>query len=103
MRLNSSPDAIRDLGTLPIKTVNGSTITVGDVAHVRDGFAPQTSVVRADGRSGVLVTLLKSAGASTLYSSTRIGVAASISARHAAAGIPFFLLFDQSIFVRAAV
>src|SRR5262249_16828155 len=66
VRLNSSPDAIRDLAALPVKTVNGFTITIGDVAQVRDGFAPQTSVVRANGRRGVLMTLLKSAGASTL-------------------------------------
>ncbi|HEY2509948.1 MAG TPA: efflux RND transporter permease subunit, partial [Polyangiaceae bacterium] len=66
VRLNSSPDAVRDIAALPIKTVHGSTVTLGDVAQVRDGFAPQTSIVRANGRRGVLVTLLKSAGASTV-------------------------------------
>src|SRR5262245_8965474 len=49
MRLNSSPEAIRDIAQLPVKSTNGTTITVGDVAQVRDGFAPQTSLVRANG------------------------------------------------------
>ncbi len=103
MRLNSSPDAIRDLGTLPIKTVNGSTITVGDVAHVRDGFAPQTSVVRADGRRGVLVTLLKSASASTLDIVGRIRGSLPSILSTLPPEYRIDLLFDQSIFVRAAV
>src|SRR5580700_10466732 len=66
VRLNSSPDAVKEIATLPIKTVNGATVTIGDVAQVRDGFSPQTSLVRANGRRGVLMTLLKSTGSSTL-------------------------------------
>ena len=50
----------------PLKTAHGATVLLKDVATVRDGFAPQTSLVRANGRRGVLVTILKSAGASTL-------------------------------------
>src|SRR5262249_37324388 len=72
VRLNSSPDAVHEIAALPIKTVNGSTITIGDVAQVRDGFAPQTSMVRANGRRGVLMTLLKSAGASTVDIAHRV-------------------------------
>ena len=103
VRLNSSPDAVPDIGTLPIKTVNGSTVTIADVAQVRDGFAPQTSIVRANGRRGVLVTLLKSAGASTVDIVRRIrGVMPSLLAT-----LPpeykIDLLFDQSVFVRAAI
>jgi multidrug efflux pump subunit AcrB len=103
VRLNSSPDTVRDLGELPIRTVNGSTVTIADVAQVRDGFAPQTSVVRANGRRGVLVTLLKSAGASTVDTVQRIrGIMPSLLST-----LPpdyrIDLLFDQSVFVRAAV
>jgi len=103
VRLNSSPDALRDLAALPIKTVGGSTITIGDVAQVRDGYAPQTSLVRANGRRGVLMTLLKSAGSSTLDIVSRIrGIMPSLLAT-----LPqeykMDLLFDQSLFVRASV
>ena len=61
VRMNSSPDAIKDVASLPVKTVNGSTVTIGDVAQVRDGYAVQTSLVRANGRRGILMTLMKSA------------------------------------------
>jgi multidrug efflux pump subunit AcrB len=103
IRLNSSPDAIREIADLPVKTVNGSTVTIGDVAHVRDGFAPQTSLVRANGRRGILMTLLKSAGASTLDIVRRVrGIMPSLLAT-----LPpeykMDLLFDQSVFVRAAI
>ena len=66
VRLNSSPSVIDDLADLPIKTVNGATIRIGDVATVRDGYAVQTNVVRQDGRRSALLTVLKSGGASTL-------------------------------------
>lgn len=103
VRLNSSPDAAREIGGLPIKTVNGSTVTIADVAHVRDGFAPQTSLVRANGRRGVLMTILKSAGSSTLDIVHRVrGVLPSLLATLPAA-YKLDLLFDQSVFVRAAV
>jgi multidrug efflux pump subunit AcrB len=103
VRLNSSPDAIHEIASLPIKTVNGSTVTIGDVAHVRDGYAPQTSIVRANGRRGVLMTLLKSAGSSTLDIVNRIrGIMPSLLATLPPA-YKMDLLFDQSVFVRAAV
>jgi multidrug efflux pump subunit AcrB len=103
VRLNSSPDAIHEISSLPVKTVHGSTVTIGDVAQVRDGYAPQTSLVRANGRRGVLMTLLKSAGASTLDIVSRIrGIMPSLLAT-----LPpeykVDLLFDQSLFVRAAI
>src|SRR5580658_8218790 len=102
-RLNSSPNAIKEIASLPIKSSNGSTVTVGDVANVRDGFAPQTSLVRANGRRGILMTLLKSAGASTLDIVKRIrsvmpGLLATLPPEY-----KMDLLFDQSLFVRAAV
>src|SRR5580658_10360686 len=102
-RPNSSPIAAGDLASLPIKSVNGANVRIGDVASVRDGFAPQTSVVRANGRRGVLMTLLKSAGASTLDIVKRVrGVLPSVLAT-----LPpeykMDLLFDQSLYVRAAV
>ncbi len=103
VRMNSSPDAIKDVASLPVKTVNGSTVTIGDVADVRDGYAPQTSLVRANGRRGVLMTLMKSAGASTLDIASRIrGIMPSLLAT-LPSEYKMDLLFDQSVFVRAAV
>src|SRR6266850_811488 len=101
--MNGSPRTVAELNDLPIKVVGNSTIYLRDVAQVRDGFAPQTNVVRRDGRRGTLVTILKTGTASTL------DVVAGIRARLARV-IPTLPpqvdvqpLADQSIFVRAAV
>src|SRR5438132_667106 len=64
--MNASPRTVAELNDLPVKVVGNSTIYLRDVAHVRDGFAPQTNVVRRDGSRGTLVTILKTGTASTL-------------------------------------
>ena len=64
--MNGSPDAIAGLNDLPVRTAGGTTTYLRDVAHVRDGFAPQTNIVRQDGERGVLLSVLKNGGASTL-------------------------------------
>src|SRR3982751_272829 len=64
--LNSSPDAAEMLNDVPLKTINGKTIFIRDVATVHDGFAVQTQVVRENGRRGVLLTVLKNGNSSTL-------------------------------------
>src|SRR5262249_15532467 len=66
LKLNNAPGSVADLHALPIKTVDGTTITVGDVAHVRDGAAPQTNVVHVNGTKSVLLTVFKSGANSTI-------------------------------------
>jgi multidrug efflux pump subunit AcrB len=101
--LNASPRTVAELNDLPVKVVGNSTIYLRDVAHVRDGFAPQTNVVRRDGSRGTLVTILKTGNASTL------DVVAGIRALlpRVIPTLPPELkvqpVADQSIFVRAAV
>jgi multidrug efflux pump subunit AcrB len=65
IELNASPLQVAELNDIPIKTVNGATIYIRDVAHVRDGFTPQTNVVRQDGTRGTLLSILKNGNAST--------------------------------------
>jgi len=101
--MNASPRTVAELNDLPVKVVGNSTIYLRDVANVRDGFAPQTNVVRQDGNRGTLVTILKTGTASTL------DVVAGIRALlpRVIPTLPPQLkiqpLSDQSIFVRAAV
>ncbi|MEN6441949.1 MAG: efflux RND transporter permease subunit [Syntrophobacter sp.] len=101
--LNSSPSVLTALNDLPIKTVNGAVIRVGDVAQVHDGYMPQQNVVRLDGLRGVLLTVFKSGSASTL------GVVDGIKKLmpRILTGLPPELevkeFADQSLFVRAAV
>jgi multidrug efflux pump subunit AcrB len=103
VRLNSSPEAVKELGELPLRTVNGSLITISDVAHVRDGFAVQTSMVHADGKRGVLQSILKSSGASTMDIVARVKTALPDVLRTLPQDFKLDLLFDQSLFVRASI
>src|SRR4051812_1015423 len=59
VKMNASPDAITGLNDLPVRTQNGATTYLRDVAQVRDGFSPQTNIVRQDGERGVLLSVLK--------------------------------------------
>ncbi|NBR87761.1 MAG: efflux RND transporter permease subunit [Verrucomicrobia bacterium] len=101
--LNTSPAVLDELNDLPIKTVNGATIRVRDVAQVRDGYAPQQNIVRQDGVRGTLLTMLRSGSASTLDVIARVKAALP----RVLSGTPPELLVkefaDQSIFVRAAI
>jgi len=102
-RLNGSPDDVHELARLPIKSAGGATVTLADVANVRDGFSPQTSLVRANGRRGVLLTVLKSASASTLDIVSRVRAALPGLLATLPPAYRLDLLFDQSLYVRAAV
>ena len=63
---NAAPQTIADLNRIPIKTIGGTTIYIKDVAWVRDGFPPQTNIVRVNGQRSVLLTIQKAGNASTL-------------------------------------
>ena len=103
VRLNNSPEAVAELNDLPVKTVNGATIYMRDVANVRDGAPPQQNEVRVNGRRAVLMSVLKSGSASTL--AIIQGVKDLLPRMKA--GLPsslhIALLNDQSLFVKAAV
>jgi multidrug efflux pump subunit AcrB len=101
--LNASPKTVAELNALPIKTVGSTTIYIRDVAHVRDGFPPQTNIARVDGRRASLLTIQKAGNASTLDIVAGIkGMLPQIQA-----GLPPELnirtLADQSLFVRASI
>jgi multidrug efflux pump subunit AcrB len=100
---NAAPQTIADLNRIPIKTIGDTTIYMKDVAWVRDGFPPQTNIVRVNGQRSVLLTIQKAGDASTLNVISGIK---SILPRIAAT-VPQQLkmspLADQSIFVKGAI
>ena len=100
---NAAPQTINDLNRIPIKTIGDTTIYMKDVAWVRDGFPPQTNIVRVNGQRSVLLTIQKAGDASTLDVISGIK---SILPRIAAT-VPQQLkmspLADQSIFVKGAI
>jgi multidrug efflux pump subunit AcrB len=100
---NSAPPIVNELNNMPVKAVNGAVIYIRDVAHVRDGFPPQTNIVRVDGQRSALMNILKTGSASTL------DIIAGIREKLPAilAQLPPQLhispLNDQSIFVKGAI
>ena len=103
VELNSSPNTVAEINDLPIKTINGITIYLRDVAHVRDGFSPQTNVVRQDGVRGTLLSVMKNGGASTIDIVKNIREMLPRVAQTLPQDLDIKLLFDQSLFVRAAI
>jgi multidrug efflux pump subunit AcrB len=101
--LNGSPLKVDEFNNFPVKVVNGTPIYIRDVGHVRDGFSPQTNIVRQNGSRAALVSILKNGNASTL--DVIAGVRKLLP--RIAATLPPELkmqpLGDQSIFVRASI
>ncbi|WP_288409826.1 efflux RND transporter permease subunit [uncultured Herbaspirillum sp.] len=103
VKINGSPEAVAGLNELPVRTTNGATIYLKDVANVRDGFSPQTNVVRQDGARGVLLSILKNGGASTLDIVDNLRKLLPAAAQTLPEDLKITPLFDQSLFVKAAV
>ncbi len=101
--LNNSPTSAAAFNNIPIKSVNGAMVYLRDVAQVRDGYNAQTTVVRRDGNRGALVSILKNGGASTLDIVENVKSLLPDIQRIAPEGLKIELLFDQSLFVRAAI
>jgi multidrug efflux pump subunit AcrB len=103
VNVNGSPDTVEGLNNLPVRTVNGAVTYLREVAHVRDGFSPQTNIVRLDGARGVLMSVIKSGSASTLRIMANLAETLPRAQKLIPQEIDVRLLFDQSVYVRAAV
>ena len=101
--LNASPPSIAELNNIPVRTINGATTFLREVAHVRDGFSPQINIVRQDGQRGLLLTALKNGGASTLDVVNALKEKLPSLLPLLPDGIEVKLLADQSIFVKEAI
>jgi multidrug efflux pump subunit AcrB len=104
VEMNGSPATIEGLNNIPVRTVNGATTYLKEVAYVRDGFSPQTNIVRQNGQRGVLMSILK-----TGNSSSTLGIVNALHSLlpNARAALPSDInvtaLFDQSVFVKASI
>ena len=103
VRLNSAPLAASAFNQLPVRQTNGTTVYVSDVAHVRDGYAVQTNIVRHNGARAALLTALKNGGSSTLEIVAELKRMLPRVRATLPPSLNLKLMFDQSIFVRAAV
>ncbi|HLX44920.1 MAG TPA: efflux RND transporter permease subunit [Bryobacteraceae bacterium] len=103
VELNNAPRIADAFNDLPVKTVNGATIYLRDVAQVRDGSAVQTNIVRHDGRRGAVLTVLKNGDVSTIEIVKKIKEALPRILSSLPPAFHVTTLFDQSIFVKAAI
>ncbi|HZW80765.1 MAG TPA: efflux RND transporter permease subunit [Candidatus Deferrimicrobiaceae bacterium] len=103
VEMNGTPQTIAELNDLPVKTTNGSTLYMRDVAHIRDGFAPQTNIVRQDGNRGALMSIYKNGNASTLQIVAGVKSIVQQAAQALPPELKITALFDQSLFVRASI
>jgi CzcA family heavy metal efflux pump len=103
VQLNANAATIQDLNDIPVTTRNGSVIYVHDVAHVRDGYPPQTNMVRRDGHRAVLLSVLKTGGASTLDIISTIKAKLPQIRDSVPQSLRIEPIGDQSLFVRAAI
>ncbi len=102
-RLNNAPGSTDELNALPIKTVRGTTILLGDVAHVRDGSAPQQNVVHVDSKRSVLLTVFKSGAVSTIDIVKGVRDMLPDVKTTLPSALDIVPMIDQSTFVKAAV
>ncbi|HTR25513.1 MAG TPA: efflux RND transporter permease subunit [Terriglobales bacterium] len=106
VEMNGTPGTIAELNNLPVRTTNGSTLYMRDVAHVRDGFTPQTNIVRQDGVRGVLMAIFKLGGSTpSVVDGVKemIPTAVKLLGPELSSQISVKPLFDQSLFVRASI
>jgi multidrug efflux pump subunit AcrB len=101
--INGTPQTVDEMNRFPIKTIGNTTIYIGDVAHVRDGFPPQTNIVRVNGKRSVLLTALKTGKASTLDVVSGIKKLLPAIATTVPPELQIHPLADQSVFVRASI
>jgi multidrug efflux pump subunit AcrB len=102
---NSAPTVLDALNNMPIKTVNGATVYIRDVAHVRDGSPPQTNIVRVDGHRAIMMNVMKTGSASTLdiIRDVRDIISSPSLKGQLPPQLKIVALADQSIFVRSAI
>jgi CzcA family heavy metal efflux pump len=101
--LNNASSTVQQMNDLPVKVVNGATVYMRDVAHVRDGSPPQNNVVHVNNRRAVLSPIMKNGTASTLDVVQGIKNTMPLIKSQLPASYKIDLLGDQSVFVKAAV
>jgi multidrug efflux pump subunit AcrB len=103
IKLNASPTQIEELNNMPVRAKNGTVTYIHDVAHVRDGYSPQTNMVRVDGRRSVLMSVLKTGKSSTIDIIDSIYRKLPLIRASLPSALKIESTSDQSVFVRSAI
>ena len=101
--LNTSPESIEAFGMMPVRTLDGRTVLLRDVADVRDGVPIKTNVARLNGENSVIVSLIRIGNASTIDIIRQVHDRLPEIRRAAPEGMSITPIFDQSVFVSSAM
>ena len=100
---NSAPAEVEELNNLPIRQVNGAMVYIRDVAHVRNGYPPQTNIVTVNGQRASLLSIIKTGNTSTLDIIKGILAKLQQIKPQLPPQLRITPLADQSIFVKASI
>jgi multidrug efflux pump subunit AcrB len=103
VEMNNAPQLIPAISNFPVKRIDGKTVFIRDVAHVHDGTQVQTNSVSQNGLPGALMLVRKTGGTSTLDVISGVKAQLPDLQRLMPKGATIKLIFDQSIFVKAAL
>ncbi len=100
---NAQFPAVKEINSLPLKTVGNASVLVGDVGKAEDAGALQTNIVRIDGQKSVYVPVMKQGGGSntiTIVDGVRNAVE---HLTDVPSNLKADVVFDQSVFVKLAL
>jgi multidrug efflux pump subunit AcrB len=103
VEINGSPKSVSELNNLPVRTLNGATIYLHDIGHVRDGYPPQTNIVRSDGFRGSFMTIYKNGDVSTLDIISGVRKLLPFIQSTLPPELKVTPIADQSVFVKASI
>jgi HAE1 family hydrophobic/amphiphilic exporter-1 len=93
---------LEDIRNVPVGTVNGSQITLKEVASVRDANQDITSYTRLNGEPALNVTITKQSDANTVETSKRVQeVIKGIEERNP--DIDFNMAYNQATFIEKSI
>jgi multidrug efflux pump subunit AcrB len=95
---------VERMGDIPIKTTNGRTVFLQDVADPRDASLIQTNIVRVNGRKQVYIPVYRQQGSSTLSVVKGLQDAVpEMKTKLTHDDIDLKVVMDQSIYVRHSI
>ncbi len=103
VELNSSPELVKEFNGIPVKSVNGQIVNLGDVSRIEDSYADQTNVVRVDRHRAAYLSILNKSNASTLMVVEAAKAMIPQIKETAPEGLDLKVDFDQSVFVENSI
>ena len=102
--LNNATPTVEEMNRFPIKSPKTNEVVyLSDVAYIHDGNAIQTNIVRENNMPGSLMTVYKAGAVSSLNVVAGVKNLLPTIAKTIPESVKMKVLFDQSIFVKAAI